>query len=230
MFYSSGTFILQKNKWAGYVLSGNFLTSPKHFLQDLGSQVGMVNTVVLSLAYINFQDCTCSQEPSPSTKLCMLEVGPLLQGLWALNPGLDLSFEEDPQSRHRLAPFVGADSLTMTYILRSLLKGSLGAKKYSHLLRAVGLRRDGSGGILFWDSLDRWYDPNKDYCCSLRQPFAVADNGGQFELLSIPKLKLFDLPDLVLERIFDIVLPTCDIRVVDVDNDTSLHDGLIDMN
>jgi hypothetical protein len=120
--------------------------------------------------------------------------------------------------------------LTMTNILRSLLKDSLGVKKYRRLLRSVGLRPDGSGGILFWDSLDRWYNPNTDHYSSLRQPFAAADNGGQLELLLTPKLKLLDLPDPVLERVFDIVLPIRDIRVVDVDSDTKFHDRLTHMN
>ena len=162
----------------------------------------------------------------------MLEVGPLLQGLWTINPRLDFSFEKEPWSRHRPALFVGVDSATMTKVVQSLLKGDLGAKRYSRLLRSVGLTRAGSGGIFFWDSLDRWHEknPHTEHCSSLQQPFGEADNGGQLRLLPSPKLKLFDLPDPVLERIFDLVLPNCGIKVLDVDNDTNFHDGLIHMD
>jgi hypothetical protein len=127
--------------------------------------------------------------------------------------------------------FSGADSLITTNIVRSLLKGDSGAKKYSRLLRAVGRRHDGSRGIQFWDSLDQWHynSPHADHCSPLQQPFGAVDNGTHLQLLLTPRVKLIDLSEPVLERIFDLALPTCNINIADVEKDTSFHNRVIYM-
>ncbi|KAI4647371.1 uncharacterized protein J4E79_010229 [Alternaria viburni] len=122
-------------------------------------------------------------------------------------------------------------------MFQSICQGQLGLRHYGQQLRAVALKRDGSGGILNWGTTPATpksyqcpghFQANPDYL----NDFIAEDNGSRLRLVtrqSTP-LTLLTLPDSIQGRIFSMVVHPIEGTPIDLDHYTKFKCGLVHIN
>ncbi|KAI2481050.1 hypothetical protein Ptr902_08076 [Pyrenophora tritici-repentis] len=175
-FYSSNTFLLNRQTKFAFFIRPCFMGTLLKFLDIVGSRASLVRNV----AFDTLTPCNVTD---------IIEVTALLRQAWDRELSFKIHFidvrdvEEDGSQYFIENPnLVGAT--TVIAIVQSLLDGELGLKKYGDLVCGVAVKHDGSGGLISWGSTPRVSDAT---CWPYYHPhtvarFAAKDGGTRLEL------------------------------------------------
>ncbi|KAI4640461.1 hypothetical protein J4E93_008667 [Alternaria ventricosa] len=243
-FYGNNTFTLKPDD-AGET-NHSYIEIASIFITRLGSQAPWLSKLELDVSCLKgYEDHSCYEgngSAFPSIKWKwddIFEVMPLLRAIWSRNLKVLVSFnkvvDDSPQG---FILRTTCDTTAMTVVFQSICQGQLQLQRYGQHLRAVALKRDGSGGVLCWGTTQpppgpyygptRRFQANPDYLTD----FIAEDNGSRLKLVtkrSTP-LTLLTLPESLQQRIYSMVVHPVEGTSIDLDHDTKFRCGLVHVN
>jgi hypothetical protein len=164
VYYSENTFVLTKQHYQydcgrDYVERGGLM-----WLTSLGDQVQWIRKLVIDLDGLCPSQCTAAlthHQPAFEPKDNMINFGPLILALWSHGLRVDISVEQPKggffsatKNMHSSLRLTNKDyecnTIGISAILRSLVDDGQDLKKYGPQISALGIRRDGEGGVVRW--------------------------------------------------------------------------------
>jgi hypothetical protein len=163
-YYSENTFSLTNQHYQydcgrDYIERGGLM-----WLTSLGDQIQWVRKLVINLDGLCPSQCTAAlthHQPAFEPKDNMINFGPLILAIWSYGLRIDISvvqpksgFFSATKNMHSSLHLTNRDyecNITgISAILRSLVDDGQDLKKYGPQISALGIRRDGEGGIVRW--------------------------------------------------------------------------------
>ena len=241
-FYSNNTYTLKPDNTQE--THNSYIEIASIFIVRLGSQAPWLSKMELdvsSLSGYRFHQCYEGHGFAfPfNDRDDLFEVMPILRAIWNRNLTVSVTFTKltDASVRGHMLR-TKCDITAMTAIFQSICQGQLELRRYGEQLRAVALKRYGSGGILSWGTTQpplgpyihrkRRFQANPDYLTD----FIAEENGSRLKLVtqrSTP-LTLFTLPESIQERIYSMVIQPIEGTPIDLDIDTKFRCGLDHVN
>ncbi|KAI4916102.1 hypothetical protein J4E90_004548 [Alternaria incomplexa] len=114
--------------------------------------------------------------------------------------------------------------------------GQLKLRQYGRLVAAVGLKRDGSGGMINWGTTN--YDYRGAHPQLVRilpgpehmSAFVAEGSGSRLELVKSNQASLLGIPKRIRRLIFDTIINSVDSIAIDLDKETKFNCGLLHTN
>jgi hypothetical protein len=242
-FYANNTFHLMDDT-AAACFPMIFIEMPIVFLRALGHQARWVRKVILDLAGVSLDGCYGIRENGPvfDEEHDIYEVMPLLRFLWDHDLRVNISFVQEgvpppPWATQEL----WFDTSAMNRVIRCILEGQLHLRHCGPLLSAIGLKRDGSGGMLclsrvvsparskhrFSVRRQARFEPDRDQVVS----FIAEDEGSRLRIQPrASPLTLLGLPSGILGSIITEALCYKEAIPLNLDTDTKLPLGFPHIN
>ncbi|KAI4706644.1 hypothetical protein J4E89_008711 [Alternaria sp. Ai002NY15] len=247
ILYSNNTFRLSRHLPFPFDLPSSFVEVPREFFSRLGSQAHWLRKIVLDLDHLKPRDCFRGearldndfeeQERVFDEKLELFEVTPLLRAIWRLHADVDVSFTQPfgPANYQGWEVF-RCHASSITTIMRSILQGQLKLRQYGRLVAAVGIKRDGSGGMINWGTTN--YDYRGAHPQLVRilpgpehmSAFMAEDDGSRLELVKSNQATLLGIPKRIRRLIFDTIINPVDSIAINIDEETKFNCGLLYTN
>ncbi|KAI4640459.1 hypothetical protein J4E93_008665 [Alternaria ventricosa] len=247
MLYSNNTFRLSRDSPHPTDLPSSFVEVPREFFSRLGSQAHWLRNIVLDLDHLQSRDCFMGearldndfeeQERVFDEKLELFEVTPLLRAIWRLHADVDVSFTQPfgPANYQGWEVF-RCHASSITTIIRSILQGQLKLRQYGRLVAAVGLKRDGTGGMINWGTTNYDYRGARPQLVRIlpgsehMSTFVAEDDGSRLELVKSNHASLLGIPKRIRRLIFDAIINPVDGIAIDLDKETKFNCGLLHTN
>jgi hypothetical protein len=123
----------------------------------------------------------------------------------------------------------------MTALLRPILQGQLRIRAQRRLLSGVSIRRDGSSGRIIWGTLQRLWNPSPRQFDLVPDQYytftcAVEDRATQLQLTDLVRPHLLNLPKVIRERIFELVLRPSEGTHINLNSQAEFSCGLLYVN
>lgn len=226
------------------------------WLNSLGNQVQWVRKLVINLDGLCPSQCAAAladHRPAFEPRDNLIDFGPLVLAIWSHGMRIDVSVVQPKSgffsatknmhsSLHLITKDYECDTTGISTILRSLVDNRQELKKYGPQISALGIRRDGGGGVIRWGTT-RCSDcctPNIGGCdqcnsdvtvCSTSEtPFTVQDGGPHLILQPLEEPRNFmTLPECIRHRIVELVIRDQTVKI-DLENQTSFELGLPHVN
>ncbi|KAI4923741.1 uncharacterized protein J4E92_007715 [Alternaria infectoria] len=247
ILYSNNTFRLSRHLPFPFDLPSSFVEVPREFFSRLGSQAHWLRKIVLDLDHLKPRDCFRGearldndfeeQERVFDEKLELFEITPLLRAIWRLEADVDVSFTQPfGPAKYQGEEVFRCHASSITTIMRSILQGQLKLRQYGRLVAAVGLKRDGTGGMINWGTTNYDYRgahpqlvrilPGPEHMSS----FVAEDDGSRLELVKSNEASLLGIPKRIRRTIFDAIINPDDGIAIDLDKETKFNCGLLHTN
>ncbi|KAI4610445.1 hypothetical protein J4E80_008209 [Alternaria sp. BMP 0032] len=248
MLYSNNTFRLSRHLPFPFDLPSSFVEVPREFFSRLGSQAHWLRKIVLDLDHLKPRDCFRGearldngfeeQERVFDEKLELFEVTPLLRAIWRLEADVDVSFTQPfGPAKYQGEEVFRCHASSITTIMRSILQGQLKLRQYGRLVAAVGLKRDGTGGMINWGTTNYDYrgPARRQLVRILPGPehmstFVAGGDGSRLELVKSNHASLLGIPKRIRRLIFDAIINPVDGIAIDLDKETKFNCGLLHTN
>ncbi|PZD29770.1 hypothetical protein A1F96_04894 [Pyrenophora tritici-repentis] len=173
-FYSSNTFLLNRQTKFSFFVQSCFMGTLLKFLDIVGSRASLVRNVAFD-TLIPLID--------------IIEVTALLRQAWDRELNFKVHFidvrdVEENGSQYCIENPDHVRAIAVMTIVQSLLDGELGLKKYGDLVCGVAVKYDGSGGLISWGSTPRLSDATylPHYRPHTVARFSAKDGGTRLEL------------------------------------------------
>ena len=241
-FYGNNTYTLKPDNTQETYYS--YIEIASIFIVRLGSQAPWLSKIELdvsSLPGYRFHQCHEGHGFAfPfNDRDDLFEVMPLFRAIWNRNLTVLVTFTKlTDASVGGYMLRTKCDLTAMTAVFQSICQGQLQLKRYGEQLRAVALKRDGSGGILSWGTTQ--HPPGPYYCARRRfqanpdylTDFIAEESGSRLKLVTqrSTALTLFTLPKSIQERIYSMAVHPTEGTGIDLDNDTKFRCGLVHVN
>ena len=247
MLYSNNTFQLSRYLANQADLPSSFVEIPREFFSRLGSQAHWLRNIVLDLDHLQSGNCFRGearldndfeeQERVFDEKLELFEVTPLLRAIWRLEADVDVSFTQQfGPANDGDKEIVRCHASSITTIMRSILQGQLKLRQYGRLVAAVGLKRDGTGGMINWGTTNYDYRgahpqlvrilPGSEHMST----FVAEGDGSRLELVKSNQASLLGVPERIRRLIFDAIINPVDSIAINLDEETKFNCGLLHTN
>ena len=194
VFYSENIFLLNRRTRFASLTKPCFISALAKFFDAVGSRAALIRNVVFDTfslynsVFLRTYIEKTTQLFDPVTGI--VEVTVLLHQAWdrGLNFEINLidvaDVEEDRAAYWMQNPDL-ARTTTVMAVINSLLDGQLDIKQHRGLLRAIAIKRDGSGGLIAWADSPRASHPTSpllSYPHTMTE-FRAKDGGTQLELV-----------------------------------------------
>jgi hypothetical protein len=188
-FYSSNTFLLNKQNKFAFFIQPCFIGTLLKFLSIIGSRASLVRNIAFDKLVLCNNVChsTYTNKGTPLFNEIsnIMDVTALLRQSWNLETNFKIHFMylKHVGENATVTVMGSADyarAVTIINIVESLLNGELGLRKNSDLIRGVSVKLDGSGGLVSWNSTS--YDKVTGqllHCHSHAVTEFVAKDGGK---------------------------------------------------
>ena len=247
MLYSNNTFRLSRHLPYPFDLPSSFVEVPREFFSRLGSQAHWLRKIVLDLDHLKPRDCFRGearldndfeeQERVFDENLELFEVTPLLRAIWRLHSDVDVSFTQPfGPANYQGEEIFRCHASSITTIMRSILQGQLNLRQYRRLVAAVGLKRDGTGGMINWGTTN--YDYRGAHPQLVRilpgpehmSTFVAEGDGSRLELVKSNQACLLGMSKRIRRLIFDTIINPVDSIAINLNEETKFNCGLLHTN
>ncbi|KAG9187992.1 hypothetical protein G6011_01915 [Alternaria panax] len=172
----------------------------------------------------------------------LFDITPLLRAIWRLKRMPDVSFTQQygPSEKSHYE-VLRCNSSAMSAVMRHICQGQLQLRQYEKLPGAIGLNRDGSGGMISWPTTNYdWRGTSREVRPKLvavlpdpdcMSDFVTTDDGSRLKLMKPNnRASLLGLPYRILGRILGMVLSPVEGTHIDLNKDTKFNCGFIHVN
>jgi len=161
VFYSTNTFLLNRTSKFATFARPCFVSAAVKFFDTVGSRAGLVRSVVFDT--FTFPDSVFLHTyvnggtRAFGPRMDVVEVTVLLRVAWSR--GLDFEIRlmdvddagmEGERAEYWMGNFERECAKKIVSVVNALLEGQLGLREKSDAVRAVAIKKDGSGGLICW--------------------------------------------------------------------------------